>query len=139
MWSANTTRLSNLPSPSVSSRRTMRCGFNSSCFCTGSFEPEDSATYSRPSSSNDATIGRSTSGGPAASSIEKPSGTFGSGGELGVGSAAKIVLETEIIVKQYARNRVRNVMPQLQRCITVVSLEYTLVAPAIQPLSSGIR
>src|SRR5436190_10760050 len=93
----------------------MRCGFSSSCFCTGSFEPDDSATYSRPSSSNEATIGRSTSGGPAASSIENPSGTFGSGGEGDTLSAAEIALATEIAVRQQARNRTRFVMPQLQR------------------------
>src|SRR3954451_7559618 len=93
MWSANTVRLSNLPSPFVSSRRTMRWGFSSSCCLTAALEPEDSATYSLPSSSNDATIGRSMSGGAAASSIVKPGGTFGSGGADEAFSAALIKLE----------------------------------------------
>src|SRR4051794_6851785 len=97
MWSAKTVRLSNLPSPSVSSRRTMRCGFSSSCSFTAALEPEDSATYKRPSSSNEATIGRSISGGAAASSIEKPAGTFGIGGVDGALSAARIASECELI------------------------------------------
>src|SRR3954469_16524126 len=97
MWSAKTVRLSNLPSPSVSSRRTMRCGFSSSCSFTAALEPEDSATYNRPSSSNEATIGRSINGGAAASSIEKPGGTFGIGGADGALAAASIGSDCELI------------------------------------------
>ena len=137
MWSANTVRLSNLPSPSVSSSRTMRCGFSSSCFCTGSFEPDDSATYSRPSSSNEATIGRSTSGGPAASSIENPLGTFGRGGELGALSAARIDRPTEDRCQKTGEKQGPNRHAATPTTLCDVSLEYNLATPIIQPLSFG--
>jgi len=72
--SAKTVALSKTPLPLVSSRRMMRCvGFLS--WTSGfSFEPDESATYSRPRSSKDATMGRSTRGGPATRSIVKPTG-----------------------------------------------------------------
>src|SRR5262245_30323477 len=73
--SAKTVLLSKWPSPSASSRRTMRCGFFWSCSCTLSLEPDESATYSRPCPSKSATIGRLTSGGPATSSTSKPAGS----------------------------------------------------------------
>src|SRR5206468_484116 len=73
--SANTMVLSKRPSPSVSSRRTNRCGLSWSCFSGLSFEPEESTTYNRPWSSKEPYTGRSASGGPATNSTSKPSGT----------------------------------------------------------------
>ena len=72
--SANTVLWSKRPSPSVSS--SMR--ISAADFCSAparQIQPAESATYSRPRSSNQASIGCSTSGGPAASSTVKPGGT----------------------------------------------------------------
>src|SRR5947209_8049619 len=75
-WSAKTELSVKTPELLTAPNRTTRCVFVCSCLGPLSFDPDESATYSRPCSSKSATIGRSTFGGPATFSTVNPSGSL---------------------------------------------------------------
>ena len=71
--SATVVRKWNLPASTAESRSSL-CGLSFNCLAGASFVPDDSVTIRSPASVNAAAMGRSTSGGPAASSIVNPVG-----------------------------------------------------------------